>query len=123
MEQKNKRSILSLGKEILKQTPKRKKQAGKVSSDIESTSQSNIAIAGREAEAPITDASLHSRSPRRSPRNDGMELDPSPQNPGVVSDEEPSLLRVPEAAEEAEQEGSFPPKTILSEGMGDIKEY
>src|SRR5271170_7051233 len=94
MDQKNKRSILSLGKEILKQTPKRKKQAGKVSSDIELTSQSNIAIAGREAEAPITEASLHSRSPR----NDGMELDPSPQNPGVVSDEEPSLLPLPQAA-------------------------
>ena len=52
-----------------------------------------------------------------------MELDPSPQNLGVVSDEEPSPLRVPQAAEEAEQEGLFPPKTMLSVGMEDVKEY
>jgi hypothetical protein len=131
MGQKTKRSIVSLGKEIFKLKPKRKKQRSPDSSDnIEFTSRSTSVLPTRTAiavgEREINFSGVLPSSPRQP--NDGLELDPSPQTPNVGNDESQEsqdaspMNRKPEMRAEAEQEGSFPQMTVLTKYIDEAKE-
>ena len=88
MEQRNKRSIVTLAKEILRQTPKWKKEPVLDSGDDEAGSHSpsatsHIAIHG-QLEMLTTGPDIQSRMPP----SDTMEVEPSP-GPLAVGEEAP----------------------------------